>query len=75
MYRSVRRFSAIDALVADLASLEKDSFAQEIETRRIERFQGFLLAALIALIFSELVPDRVASWLQWRDRARGEVSA
>lgn len=74
-YRSAADGSAIDALVDDLASLEKDSFAQEIETRRIERFQGFLLAALIALIFSELVPDRVASWLQWRDRARREVSA
>lgn len=74
-YRSSADGSAIDDLVDDLASLKKDAFAQEIETRRIERFQLFLLAALIALVLSELVPDRVASWLQWRDRVRGEVSA
>jgi Ca-activated chloride channel family protein len=74
-YRSTADGSSIDDLVDDLASLERDAIAHEVETRRIERFQGFLLAALIALVCSELFPDRVASWLQWRDRARGEVSA
>lgn len=74
-YRSTADGSAIDDLVGDLASLEKDAIAHELETRRIERFQGFLLAALLFLVLSELVPDRVSSWMRWRDRARGEVSA
>ena len=74
-YRSSADGSSIDALLDDFDSLEQDAIALEVETRRIERFQGFLLAALVALVFSELVPDRVASWMRWRDRARQGVSA
>jgi len=74
-YRSSADGSSIDALLDDFDSLEQDAIAHEVETRRIERFQGFLLAALAALVLSELVPDRVASWMRWRDRARQGVSA
>ena len=74
-YRSSADGSSIDALLEDFDSLEQDAIAHEVETRRIERFQGFLLAALVALVLSELVPDRVASWMRWRDRARQGVSA
>jgi Ca-activated chloride channel family protein len=74
-YRSSADGSSIDGLLNDFDSLEQDAIALEVETRRIERFQGFLLAALVALVFSELVPDRVASWMRWRDRARQGVSA
>ena len=66
--------SAIDGLLDDLELLEQDTIAHQVETRRIERFQSFLLVALIVLLISELVPDRVSSWMRWRDLARGEVS-
>ena len=74
-YRSSADGSSIDTLLDDFDSLEQDAIAHEVETRRIERFQGFLAAALVALVFSELVPDRVASWMKWRDRAWQGVSA
>ena len=73
-YRSSADGSSIDALLDDFDSLEQDAIAQEVETRRIERFQVFLMAALVALVLSELVPDRVASWMRWRDRTRQGVS-
>ncbi len=74
-YRSSADGSSIDALLDDFDSLEQDAIAQEVETRRIERFQGFLVAALVALVLYELVPDRVASWMRWRDHARHGMSA
>jgi Ca-activated chloride channel family protein len=51
--------TAADALASELSALDKVSIESEFETRRIERFQIFLAAALVALVAAELVPDRV----------------
>lgn len=49
----------IDALIAEIEQLETTQLESRFETRRVERFQGFLLVALVALIAHELIPDRV----------------
>ena len=57
-FRSTPSGREIDALVADLNEIEKSELEGRFETRRIERFQGFLLLGLVALIVKELIPDR-----------------
>ncbi|MDP6454810.1 MAG: VWA domain-containing protein, partial [SAR202 cluster bacterium] len=42
--------TAADALASELSALDKVSIESEFETRRIERFQIFLAAALVALV-------------------------
>jgi len=51
--------SAADSIAAELSGLQKTSVESEFETRRIERFQLFLAAALIAMVATELIPDRI----------------
>ncbi len=53
---------AVESLWSELEGLQRTSVQSEFETRRIERFQLFLLAALLALFAAELFPDRVPSW-------------
>ena len=57
-FRSTPSGREIDALVAEINELEKSDLEGRFETRRVERFQGFLLIALIALVIRELIPDR-----------------
>ena len=59
---------AVSELVSELAGLEKGELESQVEVERVERFQLFLLAALLALVAAELVPDRVR-----RPRADGHV--
>ena len=51
--------SAADSIASELSDLQKTSVESAFETRRIERFQLFLAAALIALVAAELIPDRI----------------
>ncbi len=60
----------LDALLNDLNALQKSKLESQFETWGIERFQGFLLIALIALIAGELIPDRV---LRYVTNFRGAV--
>ena len=57
-FRSTPSGREIDALVADLNAIEKSELEGRFETRRIERFQAFLLVGLIALVIKETIPDR-----------------
>lgn len=52
--------SELNALVAELNNLQTGQFESRVATDQIERFQLFLLVALIALTLAELVPERVA---------------
>lgn len=58
-FRSTASGREIDALIAEIEKLETTQLESRFETRRVERFQGFLLVALVALIVHELIPDRV----------------
>jgi len=58
-FRATADGSELGALVAELNALQKGELSSQIETWGIERFQGFLAVALIALIVMELIPDRV----------------
>ena len=57
-YRSTAGGREIDALVDELQQLEKTQLESRFETRRVERYQGFLAVALIALVLAEMIPDR-----------------
>ncbi len=43
----------------ELDKLQKQTMQSKFETRRVERFQPFLLLALAAMVIGELIPDRV----------------
>jgi Ca-activated chloride channel family protein len=58
-FRATADGSELEALVSELNTLQKGELSSQIETWGIERFQGFLAVALIALIVIELIPDRV----------------
>jgi len=51
--------TAAESIAAELSNLDKVSIHSEFETQRVERFQIFLAAALVALVAAELIPDRV----------------
>ena len=55
-------------IAADLDALEQGEFESQIEIERVERFQIFLLVALLAMVAAELIPDRVR-----RPRAGGDT--
>lgn len=46
------------AIAAELETLQQQSLASRLESTPIERFQGFLLVAVIALFLLPLVPER-----------------
>ncbi len=58
-FRASADGSELDALVAELNTLQEDSLSSQFETWGIERFQSFLLIALAAMTVMELIPDRV----------------
>jgi Ca-activated chloride channel family protein len=60
-FRTLGDRSAGSAIVDAIERLEKATIESEIATTRIERFQIFLAAALVALVAFELIPDRVGS--------------
>ncbi len=58
-FRATADGSELGALVSELNMLQRGELSSQIETWGIERFQGFLAVALIALIVMEFIPDRV----------------
>ena len=58
-FRATADGSELGALVSELNMLQRGELSSQMETWGIERFQGFLAVALIALIVMELIPDRV----------------
>ncbi len=70
-YRATADGSELGALVSELNTLQKGELASQIETWGIDRFQGFLAVALVALIAMELIPDRVRERVAKRQAAVG----
>ncbi|MFQ5577312.1 MAG: VWA domain-containing protein [Anaerolineae bacterium] len=57
-FRAGAAGNELPALAAELEALQKSNLESRFETHRIERFQGFLLTALLAIIVQELIPNR-----------------
>lgn len=57
-YRAGADGRELDALLGEIDNLQTAQLQSRYETRHIDRFQLFLALALIALVFSELIPDR-----------------
>ncbi|HRQ37041.1 MAG TPA: VWA domain-containing protein [Chloroflexota bacterium] len=53
--------SELDALLAEIDGLQRTQLANRTETKMIERYQGFLFLAILALVVAELIPDRSVS--------------
>ncbi len=53
--------SELDALLAEIDGLQRAQLANRTETKMIERYQGFLFLALLALVVAELIPDRIVN--------------
>ncbi|MEM7344828.1 MAG: VWA domain-containing protein [Chloroflexota bacterium] len=49
----------VEALVSSINELQTSELESRFETRRIERFQWFLIIAIVALVVRELIPDRI----------------
>ena len=58
-FRASADGSELEALLGALSTLQKAKLASQMETWAVERFQGFLLVALLALLVSEFIPDRL----------------
>jgi Ca-activated chloride channel family protein len=53
--------SELDALLAEIDTLQRTQLANRAETKMIERYQGFLFLAILALVLAELIPDRIVN--------------
>lgn len=60
--------SELDQLLNDMAGLQRAALESRLEATRIERYQLFLAASLIALMAAELIPDRVTQRFRLSDR-------
>ena len=74
-YRAGADSRAVEDLVSELDGLQKSTIEGEIESRKVERFPGFLLFALIALVVMELIPERKRTgstfgWMRLRGPGR-----
>ena len=66
-FRATQR-GAIDGLVDEIESFQDESFQSEFNRTKLERFQIFLLAGILALVLAEVMSDRL-SFSLWRRRA------
>jgi Ca-activated chloride channel family protein len=57
-YRATADGGELTALVSELDTLQKTELNTLLETEGIERFQAFLMLALIAMVTAEFIPDR-----------------
>jgi Ca-activated chloride channel family protein len=57
-YRAGADGRELDALLGEIDNLQTAQLQSRFETRHIDRYQLFLGLALIALVISELIPDR-----------------
>ena len=51
--------SELDELVSHLSVLQTERLERRVKTQKVERYQLFLLAAILALFARELIPERV----------------
>jgi len=58
-YRASADGRELDQLLAEIDGLQKAQLQSRFETRHIDRFQIFLVLALVALVISELIPERL----------------
>lgn len=58
-YQASADGSELHNLLAEIDGLQKDQLQSRIETRHIERYQIFLALALVLLVISEFIPDRL----------------
>lgn len=65
--------SELNALVTELSNLQTGLFASRETNNLIERFQLFLLAAVVALLLAEIVPERRTVRRRRRTNALGRV--
>ena len=69
-YRATATGAELDSLLAELNRLQKGDIGTQMETRQIERFQIPLALALVALVVSFMIPDRLAP--RWRPVAHAQ---
>ncbi len=75
-FRASADGSELAVLVSELNTLQKAELSTRVETWGIERFQSFLLVALVAMIAMELIPDRITHKVaKKRSAMRGHWSA
>jgi Ca-activated chloride channel family protein len=74
-FRASADGSELDALIGELNTLQKAKLASQLETWSIERFQNFLLVALLALLVSEFFPDRLRANVAQRRAAMSGQTA
>jgi Ca-activated chloride channel family protein len=58
-YRARADGREVDQLVGEISQLQTTEMESRFETRGVDRFQWFLLTAILALTIIELIPDRV----------------
>jgi Ca-activated chloride channel family protein len=71
-YQASADGSELQLLLAEIDGLQKDQLQSRIETRHIERYQIFLALALVLLVISEFIPDRLVEKYSpgWMSRVR-----
>ncbi len=79
IYFSGNESDALTNLLTNLNALQAGSLGQHQDVRGIERFQIFLLIAVIVLVAIELIPDRKSKsalprFWEWRFTRKGAVS-
>jgi Ca-activated chloride channel family protein len=57
-YAATGRGQELDALAAEIDSLQGESLQSRFQTQKTERFQWFVLAGLVLIISSLFIPDR-----------------
>ena len=71
-FRAPADGSELAALIGELGLLQRDELSTHLEVRGIERFQIFLLAALVLMIVIEMIPDRILGKIAVRRAAMHE---
>lgn len=64
--------SELQSLLSEIGSLQKEQLQSRFETTQIERYQIFLGIAILLLVISELIPDRIEKNISpsWINRFR-----
>jgi Ca-activated chloride channel homolog len=64
-FRAAADGSELTSLLGQIDGLQKAQLQAHVATRQIERFQLFLVLALLALAVAELIPDRLSERRGW----------
>jgi Ca-activated chloride channel family protein len=76
-YRASADGSELQSLLGEIDGLQKDQLQSRVETRHIERYQIFLALALVLLVISEFIPDRLGEKASpaWMNRIKRDQPA